>query len=86
MAPWEPGDDICPPWPWWKHWPGPPPPPWWDQRLAKVGEEIYAGLTMVNMARRVSDPQTSLALAKAGSEMISKHGQELQQALSRTRG
>jgi hypothetical protein len=46
---WEPGDDICPPWPWWKPWPG-PRPPWWDTRLVKVGEEIFAGLTMVNMA------------------------------------
>jgi hypothetical protein len=28
MAGWEPGDDICPPWPWPRPWPG--PWPWED--------------------------------------------------------
>jgi hypothetical protein len=57
------------------HWPG-PRPPWWDAKPVKVGEEIFAGLTTVNMAGRVSDPRISLALAKSGAAMVSKGGQE----------
>jgi len=70
---------------WWRHWPG-PRPPWWDAKLAKVGEEIFAGLTTVNMAGRVSDPRISLALAKSGAEMISKGGQELGHMLGQAKG
>ena len=79
---WEPGDDICPPWPWWKKWPG-PRPPWWDQRLIDVSEKVFAGLTMINAAKMVADPHASLTLAKSGAEMINKHGQELNKLLSR---
>lgn len=80
--PWEPGDDICPPWPWWKRWPG-PRPPWWNERLTRAGEEVYAGLTLVNVASHVADANVSAALAKAGAEMIAKYGQELNRALSK---
>lgn len=84
MAAFEPGDDICPPWPWWKHFPG-PRPPWWDTKLVKMGEEVFAGLTMVNMAGRVSDPHVALTLARSGAEMINKYGQELNRVLSQVK-
>jgi len=45
--------------------------------MVKVGEEIFAGLTSVNMAGRASDPRISLALAKSGAEIVSKGGQKL---------
>ena len=79
---WEPGDDICPPWPWWKKWPG-PRPPWWDQRLVEVGEKVFAGLTMINAAKLVADPHASLTLAKSGAEMVNKQAQELNKLLNR---
>jgi len=81
----EPGDDICPPWPWWKHWPR-PRPPWWNERLEHVGEEIFAGLSVINMAGKVEDAQLSLAVAHAGLERITKHVQELQGLLQQTKG
>ncbi len=85
MAAYEPGDDICPPWPWWKHWPG-PRPPWWDAKLKSLGEEIFAGLTMVNAAGRVSDPHASLTLAKTGAELVSRNAQELTRMLAQAKG
>ena len=45
--------------------------------MVKVGEEIFACLSSVNMDRRVSDPRISLALAKSGAEIVSKGGQKL---------
>jgi hypothetical protein len=82
----EPGDEICPPWPWWMHWPGPPPPPWWDRELIKVGEKIFAALTLVNMAGKVADPRAALSLAKSGAEGITKGAQELTQLLNQAKG
>ena len=82
---WEPGDDICPPWPWWKRWPG-PRPPWWNERLTRAGEEVFAGLTLVNLASHVSDAHVATTLAKTGVEMINKYGQELNKALSQGKG
>ncbi len=78
-------DGICPDWPWWKHWPG-PRPPWWNERIVKVGEEIYAGLTLVNMAGRVADQQVSMSLARTGIEMVTKNAQEFSKMLGQTRG
>jgi hypothetical protein len=80
MAEWEPGDDICPPWHW--HWPG-PRPPWWDEVLVDVGQQVFVGLTLVNVAGRVADPEISRQVASAGARLVSEHAAKLNEALGR---
>jgi hypothetical protein len=77
---WEPGDDICPPWPWYWHRPG-PPPPWWDEKLIDSGREIFVGLTLVNLASKMSDPGQALRVAKVGAELISTRGEQVSRAV-----
>jgi hypothetical protein len=85
MPEWEPGDDICPPWPWWKHWPG-PRPPWWDRGIVKLGQEVFAGLTLINAAGHIADAHVSSSMARLGAEMVSKSAHELQQLISKAKG
>ena len=77
MAEWEPGDDICPP--WWP-WHG-PRPKWWDDRLIDAGQQVFIGITLINASARVRDAEVGLQVARLGSELVSKHAQELHQAL-----
>ncbi len=63
-----------------------PPPPWWDNNVVGPGQEVFVGPMMVDMSRRLPDPQASLALARAGAEMISKHSQEIRHVLPRAKG
>jgi hypothetical protein len=78
VAAWEPGDDICPPWPWWWHGPR---PHWLDDRILEVSREIVAGLTLVNTASKLNDTAQSLQLARTGAEIVQKHAAELNKAL-----
>ncbi len=78
----EPGDDICPPWPWWWRRPG-PPPPWWDENLTEIGRDVFAGLTLVNLAAQISNRELSRSLAQTGAELVGKSAQQLTQTLGR---
>jgi hypothetical protein len=78
VAAFEPGDDICPPWPWWWHGPR---PHWLDDRVLQVSREIFAGLTLVNTASKLSERDQSLQLAQSGAETIAKHAAELNKML-----
>lgn len=80
-AAFEPGDDICPPWPWWWRRPG-PPPPWWDDSLVELGRDVFAGLTLVNLAAHVADVEVSRVLARTGAELVGKSAQAFTETLS----
>jgi hypothetical protein len=46
-----------------------------------VSREIFAGLTLVNTASKVSERDQSLQLAQSGAAMIAKHAAELNKVL-----
>jgi hypothetical protein len=76
----DPGDDICPPW-WPSKWPG-PRPPWWNEKIVDPGREVFVGLSLVNEAGRVSQPDVAAAIAKAGADLILRSSQQLSQELN----
>jgi hypothetical protein len=78
---WEPGDDICPPWPPWRG----PRPPWWSESFVKAGQEVFAGLSLISAAGRVADAHMSSSMARLGAEMVSKSAHELQDVFSKVR-
>jgi hypothetical protein len=46
-----------------------------------VSREIFAGLTLVNTASKLSERDQSLQLAQSGAETIAKHAAELNKML-----
>ena len=67
MAEWEPGDDICPPWPW--HWHG-PRPPWWVEEIIDEGQQVYIALSLISAAGKVANPEMGLQVAKVGGLLL----------------
>jgi hypothetical protein len=78
MAEFEPGDDICPPWPWWWHGPR---PRWLDDSVLEVSRQIFAGLTLINVASKLADTEVGLQLARTGAALVGKQAEELNRTL-----
>jgi hypothetical protein len=83
VAAWEPGDDICPPWPWWWHGPR---PHWLDDSVLEVSREVFAGLTLINVASKMKDAKAGLQLARTGAQMVVKQAEQLNRALEKAGG
>lgn len=77
----EPGDDICPPWPW-PPWPW-PRQKWLDDEVIDLGRQVFASLTLINVAAKLTDAKAGLRLAKQGAELLGKQAGELSRALER---
>lgn len=82
-ASWEPGDDICPPWPWW--WRG-PRPPWLDDRVLELGRQVFAGLTLINVASKLGDEGMGREIARNAAQMVMQQAEELNRALEKSAG
>ena len=83
MAEWEPGDDICPPWPW--HWHG-PRPPWWDDLIIDEGKQVFIGLSLISAAGKVANAELGLQVAKLGSQIVSHSAPALHKAIEGATG
>ncbi len=72
VAGWEPGDDLCPPWPPIPipiPWPGPDPVPWWDT-LTGAMDDLVLAQGLRSLARLTSNKSFSADIAGLSESLV----------------
>jgi hypothetical protein len=77
-ASWEPGDEICPPWPWPRPWPWPGPLPWGGDpdpvpwKPIASAEQIELAHVLVQLSGLTTSKEFNGELKSMASELV--HG------------
>jgi hypothetical protein len=89
MASWEPGDDICPPWPWPRPWPGPwpwsdvagPHPDPWKEVASAV--QIDIAHTLIKLSALTTSKEFNKELKSLAGEIASQAAGSLAEEFAR---
>jgi hypothetical protein len=89
VAAWEPGDEVCPPWPWPSPWPG--PWPWVDRgssdpaawKPVAPAEQIEVAHILTQLAGLTTSREFNAALKAAAARLAERNAPALAAAFKR---